>query len=409
MTDIVPDGGRDVFRELLQVVARLKEVRRRFVREAGDGDRFDHAEQRLDDVIRDLERGLGPGDHPLELDDLELRLAAVEEMIEGLGFPKYAHVVGSIRDTMVTVSGGPGGDVGDEPPPPQRYEPAPKPIARGGSSRAAAAAPGAAVRPPDRRWRLALLIVILVLVGGLATAFHLGVVSLDRWTLADRAGTETGITPEPVQVPSPAEPDVAPTVEPTPKLEPFRVNARALGQVVHELDAAETAIDRNDIDDALRHFAAAAEIDRHHRGVVSLAGRLIDALLERSERAFDAGLWQEATRRVEDARHLASGLYLDTAEIEQVARRHAAMTRFRDLDPDATSAIRASVGRAVRVTLDTRDQLFGELEALDGDRLVLSIHSGLHGGGVEFTKQIPLEDTLQIRVYEATRVADLIL
>jgi hypothetical protein len=227
--------------------------------------------------------------------------------------------------------------------------------------------------------------------------------------LADRAGTETGITPEPVQVPSPAEPDVAPTVEPTPKLEPFRVNARALGQVVHELDAAETAIDRNDIDDALRHFAAAAEIDRHHRGVVSLAGRLIDALLERSERAFDAGLWQEATRRVEDARHLASGLYLDTAEIEQVARRHAAMTRFRDLDPGATSAIRASVGRAVRVTLDTRDQLFGELEALDGDRLVLSIHSGVHGGGVEFTKQIPLEDTLQIRVYEATRVADLIL
>lgn len=409
MTDIDSDGDRDVSRELLQVVARLKEVRRRFVREAGDGDRFDHAEQRLDDVIRDLERGLGPGDHPLELDDLELRLAAVEEMVEGLGFPKYAHVVGSIRDTMVTVSGGGRAEIGDEPPPPQRYEPAPTRIARSGSSRAEAAAPRTAGRTPRRRWRLTLLIVVLVLVGGLAAAYHLGVVPLDRWTAAWWPEPETGAPPNPEPAPSRTEPEVGATVEPTPKIEQFRVNARALGQVVHELDAAETALDDDDIDRALRHFAAAAEIDRHHRGVVSLAGRLIDALLERSERAFDAALWQEAASRVEDARHIASGLYLDTTEIDQVARRHAAMTRFRDVDPHDRGSIRTSVGRAVRVTMNTRDQLLGKLEALDGDRLVLAIHSGVHGGGVEFRKEIPLEEVLGIRVYEATRVADLIL
>jgi len=81
--------------ELLEIVTRLKEVRLRFVRNAGDGDRFDHAEERLDSIILDLNEWLKPGGHPVELDDLSLRLAAVEEMIEGLGFPGYAHVIAS--------------------------------------------------------------------------------------------------------------------------------------------------------------------------------------------------------------------------------------------------------------------------------------------------------------------------
>jgi hypothetical protein len=407
MTASEPGIGPFGAHELLKVVSRLKEVRRRFVREAGDGDRFDHAEQRLDSVIRDLERALGPGGHRVELGDLELRLAAVEEMIEGLGFPKYAHVLASVRGTLTTADSADAEDK-KEPPAPRRFEPPPGSLDKPRTRAPAPSRAPLAVSRPRGRWRLAGLIIVLVLVIGLAAALNLGLVSLDQWISRTPFGSGDSPSGE-VAEPSSSAPATEGAAErPTPEIEAFRVEARALGQVVDALAAAETSLAEGDIDEALRRFAVAAEIDRHHRGVVGLAVRLIDALLVRADQAFDDARWELAAKRVDDARHLASGLYLDTTEIEQVARRHAALTRFHDLRPTDTGAIQQAVGRAIRVTMKNGDELFGELDAFQEGRLVLSVYSGVHGGGVQFESTISLSETTEIRVYQASRVSELI-
>ncbi|HSL18192.1 MAG TPA: hypothetical protein VLB51_09845, partial [Methylomirabilota bacterium] len=106
MQALEPKAGPFEASELHEIVTRLGEVRRRFVRDAGDGERFDLAEGRLDGIILDLRSWLKPGGRPVALDDLELRLGALEEMLEGLGFPGYAHVVGSVRERLGAIRRG---------------------------------------------------------------------------------------------------------------------------------------------------------------------------------------------------------------------------------------------------------------------------------------------------------------
>ena len=78
---------------LLETVTRLKEVRRRYVRDSGDGKQFALTEDRLDSIISDLDGWLKPGGTPIKTGDLDLRLAALQEMIESVGFPGYARVI----------------------------------------------------------------------------------------------------------------------------------------------------------------------------------------------------------------------------------------------------------------------------------------------------------------------------
>jgi hypothetical protein len=108
---------------LLNALTRLKEVRRRYAVDTGDGKQFTLTENCLDSIISDLEGWLKPGGRPIEFGDLDLRLAAVEEMIESTGLPAYAHVIASVRETLEVPAES--SDSDEEPPPPQRYEPPP--------------------------------------------------------------------------------------------------------------------------------------------------------------------------------------------------------------------------------------------------------------------------------------------
>jgi hypothetical protein len=115
------ESGSFSAHRLLETATRLKEVRRRYALDSGDGEQFALTEDHLDSIISDLDAWLKPGGKPIEIGDLDIRLAAVEEMIETVGFPGFAHVIAGVRKTLTEPVED--SESEEEPPPPQRYEP----------------------------------------------------------------------------------------------------------------------------------------------------------------------------------------------------------------------------------------------------------------------------------------------
>jgi hypothetical protein len=386
---------------LLEIVTRLTEVRRRYVFDAGDGERYELVEERLNSVIADLQGWIKPGGTPVELSGLALRLSAVEEMMEAVGFPGHAHVIASVRETLVGL--GEGSTREDDPPPARRFEPAP---ARGSVRSPADSALdeerrpfGAALRARSR--------LLLAVVAGLCAAGAAAILLPLREMGGDRSGQVELEIPATLENSRPVTSDDARPIDDTkPTGWSFEDAARHRAQLLKEVDSAEEALGGGDFDSALRHFAAAAAVDRHHREVISLAGRMIEALLQGAGEAFDNEQWDLADKRVADAGHLARGLYLETSAIEQTARRLAALTRFEDVQPDDQASILGAVGHAVRVTLTIGDPLYGRLGAFDGVELTLAIHSGIEGGGAEFEKAVAIGNVGEIRVYETESLAE---
>ena len=111
----------------------------------------------------------------------------------------------------------------------------------------------------------------------------------------------------------------------------------------------------------------------------------------------------------DNARHIARGLHLDTSAIDQTAQKHAAMTRFEDITPEDPGAFSRAVGHSVRVTLTNRDEISGRLEAFENNTLILEVHSGVEGGGVQFSKKIPLAVVRELRIFDAERPSETVL
>ncbi len=176
-----------------------------------------------------------------------------------------------------------------------------------------------------------------------------------------------------------------------------------------EITLAEDAVDDGDLDSALTHFAAAAAIDRHHRRLTEVGESLIERLLREADEAFDKTQWEVAAVRVEDARRIARGLYLDPSAIDIAARRHELMTRFEDVTPDEPGTIRRAVGQMVRITSIYEDVLFGRLEAFEEDALSIEIYTGFEGGGAEYSTTIPLAMIRELRIFEARSVSETVL
>jgi hypothetical protein len=364
----------------------LKEVRRRYAFDAGDGEQFTLTEDRLDSIISDLDGWLKPGGRPIEFGDLDLRLAAVEEMIEGTGFPAYAHVIASVRETLLVPAED--SDPDEEPPPPQRYEPPPASVVTRSTPEAdldeweiRAAA--------ESRMRRRGLPIRPLLIGSCLAATAL----LFFWpgeTGHDLRGRTAQVVIEASRV---IEPTVAPAPtsipNPSEMKEALEVNKETLAQFGREINLAEDALRNEDPHLALQHFAAAAAIDRHHWRVIDMAESLIDALLKGADVAFDNGEWELAADQIDNARHIARGLHLDTTAIDHTAQKHAAMTRFEDATPEDLGAFRRAVGHSVRVTLTNGEVLSCRVEAFEDDTLLLEVHSGVEGGGVQFSKKSP--------------------
>jgi hypothetical protein len=391
---------------LLEAATRLKEVRRRYVSDAGDGEHFALTEDHLDSIISDLDGWLKPGGTPIEIDDLDLRLAALQEMIESVGFPAFAHVIANVRDNLSRPVEDAEAD--DEPPPPRRYEP---PAAHAADQLAAEAGLDewevrAEVERLDARWRWQTWVT---LIGGMIAAAAL----LYLW----QRDTEHGPTDLAAQVPIEEAYDPELTVVPAPKLIPVPIDvgvdedlsAESLARIARELELAHVALSDRDTDAALQHFVAAAAIDRHDSRVGALAGSLIDALLIEADEAFDNGEWGRAADRIEIARRIARGLHFDPSAIDQIAQKHADLTRFEDFTPDDMPAFNEAVGHAVRVTHTNGEVIFGRLEALENSTLLLEVHSGFEGGGAQFSKAIPLKMIRELRVFEAERLSEIVL
>jgi hypothetical protein len=391
---------------LLETLTRLQEVRRRYALDTGDGEQITLTENCLDSIISDLDGWLKPGGRPIEFGDLDLRLAAVEEMIEATGLPAYAHVISSVRETLMVPAED--SDPEDEPPPPQRYEPPPASVVTRSTPEAGldeweirAAAESRSVGHGGLIWP--------TLVGGClaATAALLffwpdetrhDLLSRTDQVFLQAPEVEPAVAPAPTAIPIPSRME-----------ETLEFNGETLAHVAREINLAERALRTEDTNLALQHFAAAAAIDRHHRRVIDVAESLINALLKGADTAFDNSEWELAANRVDNARHIARGLHLDTSAIDQTAQKHAAMTRFEDVTPEDPDGFRRAVGHSVRVTLTNSEIRSGRLETFENNTLVLEVHSGFEGGRVQFSKRIPLAMVRKLRIFDAEQPSETVL
>jgi hypothetical protein len=400
------DSGSVEAHRLLETATRLKEVRRRYVFDSGDGEQFALTEDRLDSIISDLDGWLKPGGKPIAIGDLDLRLAVLQEMIESVGFPGYAHVIASVREDLLEPVEDAKAD--EEPPPPQRYEPPAAHVADGSTSEAYLdeweIRAAAERRQGGWGWQ-----IWSALIGGLLAAAAL----VFFWQGETGHGSPDRSGQAPIEEPEVLEPTAAPapTLIPAPadleEEEEFR--AESLAQIAREIHLAHDALSLQDPDMALQHFVAAAAIDRHDRRVRALAGSLIDSLLKEADEAFDNSKWELAADRIEVARRIARGLYFDAPAIDQTAQKHAAMTRFEDVTPEDQRALSRAVGHAVRVTHTNGEVFWGRLEAFEDNTLLLEVRFGVEGGGVQFSKTIPLVMIRELRVFEAERLSEIVL
>jgi hypothetical protein len=391
---------------LLNALTRLKEVRRRYAVDTGDGKQFTLTENCLDSIISDLEGWLKPGGRPIEFGDLDLRLAAVEEMIESTGLPAYAHVIASVRETLEVPAES--SDSDEEPPPPQRYEPPPASVVTRSTPdsdldeweiRAAAES-----RSGGHGWLIWPALFGGCLAAAALLSFWLGETGYDLQGPTDQAVLEAPKVVEPAVAPATAANPIPSRME-----EPLEFNGETLARLTREINLAEEALRNEDLHLALQHFATAAAIDRYHRRVFDMGGSLIDALLAGADVAFDNGEWELAADRIDNARHIARGFHLDTSTIDHTAQKQAAMTRFEDATPEDLGAFRRAVGHSVRVTLMNGDVLFCRVEAFEDNTLLLVVNSEVEGGGVQFSKKIPLAMIRELRIFDAERPSETVL
>jgi hypothetical protein len=251
-------------------------------------------------------------------------------------------------------------------------------------------------------------IVSIVIIGFLAVAVSFfvspGEKRSDGPDRTDHVDLHDAEAPEPEVLPAPPSIPVQVDMEETVEL-----RAEILERFTHEINSAQNALSSQDLDLALKHFAAAATIDRHHWRLSRFAESLIDGLLREADVAFDNSQWDLAAERVEVARRIARGLYFDLSEIDQTAQKHSALTRFEDITPEDLQAMDRAVGHSVRVTHKNGEVLFGRLEAFEKNALFLEVHTGVEGGGVQFAKTIPLAMVREVRVFETERPSETVL
>lgn len=388
-----PDDVIDPAR-LDQIVLRLEGVRDRLAADASHT-AGGAALARLNALTDGLHENRGAVAGRADLAGLHAELGAIEELLDDAGFPGHARVVSSVRSGLsdVVSSGLPD----DEPPPPRRFRPPPRSTRPRTTERS---------RPPGRpasAGRRPQLMLLSAWLMGLIAVVGFGVVR--SW---DRRETVT-----PRSTTSPAPPAARADVEeaaPIPTLAPWvpdpeeqlQAYERHLARVAREVDLAHAALDADDPDAALRHFAVAAATDRHHRRVVDLAPVLVERLLTSAEAARAEGDWTVAEARIAAAGDVVERFYLDPDPVHAAARRLATTSRFTDLATDDVTAIAAAVGREVVVTLVSGDTLSGRLAAFDGRTVALEVHSDVSGGLVQFDREVALGSVASIRIFDVT-------
>jgi hypothetical protein len=437
------------------IIARLQKIRRQRLSGAGDDDDFILVQERIESIISSLEAALQPGSPEIDSAYLARELAIVERLFESSGLVNVANVIRSVETSLLDLGST---SATQEPPPPRRFEP---PAGATSTQQDVSAVPDNPEDEPPwpdepeppllfpllllycacgafLAWAISHAIsgldeltaevtfpMLGLVVGALIAWIHRrngplfrqtaagGVVLrilVVSWSLAGLAGLGVIMlgeaAPEQPYEPDPPPPEPVATAAPEPQVVatvPVQPQVgdddTMLQRVEEEIELADAALQDLDLQRAMQHFAAAAARDPHHRLVIEMAEKLVNALLDLANQAAHQGDWDLAASRIEGARTIASRFYLNTDRINRVSRRHDAMERFDDIHPDNLRAIREAVGHSVRVTLTTSEIIKGRILEVDGTTLVLEMNTGVGGGQVHFTKDVPLSSVRGIRIF----------
>jgi hypothetical protein len=247
---------------------------------------------------------------------------------------------------------------------------------------------------PGTPWGLVLAgtLLIVVVVGVTGWFVQQNV----RETEAQRASrlAQASWTPTPV-----------PT-RPPPRPTPTRVPLDADGvqratEFAESLSAARLALVAGDHPAAIENLWRAAQIDRDHAATMSLAERVVGALLARSEHEVSLGQWLEAEATLTTARDIAIRFDRDVAAIDAAARRHAAMPRFVLVDPSDTEGIRKWAGYRAEITLASGKDASGTIKEVREDLLLLDQSSRLEQGqgSILYVEQVERRSIRRIKVW----------
>ena len=390
---------------LEEILIRLKEFQRRCADGSGAGGERARARESLDAVVLDLDAGLGPGGLGFNPELLDFRLAEVEELFESAGSRGLARGISNIRESLPPAIEDDPAD--EEPPPPRRFQPPPT-----------AAAPIRSTPQPRRRERkiksatdgrtagarwpfwLAAFLGTAIAVAFLRTEGHLA--EFLPGGRAEPVAREKKVLPRPM-----VADESRPVPAPTSVDEEFEFQEETLAKFTLEIRLCESALYDGDLTQALKHFAAAAAIDRQHKRVTVTGKLLIANMLREADAAYDRGDRAFANKRVEDARVLARGLGLDNNAVDRTARKSVAMNRFEDIDPRDEGALRRAVGHPVRLTLENNDVIFAHLKDVEDGTLHLEVYSGVEDERVELSTTIPATTVRELRIYDTENAEEI--
>lgn len=391
-TNPQPEGlDRDKIQAL---TSRLRELRRRWGQEQGGEDLKTKATEVLDAVLADLDEAQESASGAMAAEDVDLGLAMVEEMFEAEGSQGFSRVVGSIRASLIPRVEQSGDD--EEPPPPVRFQPPssaavrrrrPKPESKIPERRTSAPA-------PSRKGRLAWIIIAVFVIasaGGVAFLQY----QKDRPVSREEGLTEPATGSRPLVSGMPILVLPQEDTRPSWAREDFDVREEEMATFTFEIRLAEEAMAQGNFNEALRHFAAAAAIDRQHPRVVATGKFLIASMMREGDLAHDAGDAGLAKKRFQSARSLTRGLGLEDGSNRPDPTEYG----FEDLDPTQGDVLQRVVGLPVRLTFKTGDVVYGRGDGMDGDRLLLEVYAGTRAGGADRSMKILASTIRGIRVY----------
>ena len=396
-----PNDGKDLETgdperdSLKEIIKRLKEVQRKCADTPGVGGHGNTAVVGLTAILAELEASLDPDSEYMELEVLDLRLATVEDLFEATGSPGVAGVLASIRTSLAIPSEETSKE--EEPPPPQRFQPSATSAVRRRRPRPKTRK-GPAPAPPRNRFLRWVGMAILIL-GAIAAAYFAYLQWFGPENTTSASG-EQGAIDRPLIPWRSTTTDSATAPSGSGSGHGIDLHEEDMARFTFEMSLAESNLQDGDINESLRHFAAAAAIDRQHRRVVAMGKTLIAAMLHDADLAYDNGNRESAGKKVENARSIARGLQLVGSSSGESTRQGITMIQFEDISPRDGEALAQALGHMVRLTLKSREIMYGYLIQIQGDLLVLDAYSGADGPGIDSSSSI-LDSTIkEMRVYD---------
>lgn len=398
--DDVKDSDSDGIERprLKEIANRLKGVHRKCTDDSGIAGRKNAAVEALEAVLTDLDDYLDPASEPLEAEDLGLRLATVEELFEATGSHGVGQVIASIRATLTQpieeLS-----PTAEEPPPPRRFQPSPTSAKRRRRPR-----PETRKSPPSSpkkaggrgfRW----LSFTILIAGAVAVAAFVHFRRIEPGA-PPPPSSEFAVNERPVSPTRSAISDSTYSLKQSGSEKDFDPHEEDMAKFTFEISLAESSLQDGDINGSLRHFAAAAAIDRQHRRVVGMGKSLIAAMLREADLAYDIGDAERAGKKLQGAQSIARGLQLEGSS-PSGEQRDGSRAGFNDITP-RDGGLQEAVGRTVRLTLKSRDVVFGYLIEIRDDIVILDAYSGTRGPSIDKAASILGSTIKEIRVYDGS-------